>query len=245
MRYLNKFISCKRLKQKRKNPPNDEVSAKRAWRRFNKKETRKACHKLQQGLCAYTELSLNSEILGNHLEHIAPRSRFPERTFMPDNLVLSVLDDAYSGTLVEEERFAGHYKKSQYADDWFISPYQQNCEDYFLYCADTGKVFSSQQLDVIEQAKAERTIAALNLNCDYLVEQRKKQLAVLEQQINALLSQKPVTETETETETEKNYSNLEALQQLKGETLTAIDKQLPEFYTAKKQLLERYIKPLT
>ena len=238
MRHLNKPISCKRLKQKQNNPPEDEATAKRAWRRFNKKDTRKACYKLQQGLCAYTEVLLSREHLGSHLEHIAPRSRFPERTFLPDNLVLSVLDDTYVGTLPEDQRFAGHYKKSQYEDDWFVSPYQQDCEEYFIYCSRTGQILAAQQLSTVEQAKAQRTIAALNLNCDYLIKQRQKQLGDLELQINALLPIKQVSNDY------QNSSALQSLQQLTEETLTAVNRQLPEFYTAKKQLLERYLNQL-
>lgn len=233
MRYLNKHLSCKRLKQKRKNPPDNEVSAKRAWRRFNKKDTRRACYKLQQGICAYTELSLDSELLGSHLEHIAPRGRFPERTFLTDNLVLSILADDYSGTLKETERFAGHFKKSQYADDWFISPYQQGCDKYFQYCSQTGEVYPEKSLDAFERTKAERTISTLNLNCDYLTNKRLKQLTDLEETINTLLAeQKGDTANSTQ----------QALKQLSEATLAPVNKRLPEFYSAKKQLFERYTK---
>lgn len=229
MRYLNKHLSCKRLKQKRKNPPGDEISAKRAWRRFNKKDTRKSCYKLQQGICAYTELSLDSELLGSHLEHIAPRCRFPERTFLSNNLILSILADDYSGTLDETERFAGHFKKSEYDDDWFISPYQKGCDEYFQYCSQTGGVYPTSTLSKSEKIQANCTISVLNLNCDYLVHKRLEQLKSLEARIETHLSE------------HQHMNGLSrTLQQLGEEILAPTDNRLPEFYTAKKQLFNRY-----
>lgn len=264
MRYLRQHPNCKRLKKKRDNQPSDDLSAKRAWRRFNKKDTRKACYKLQQGLCAYTELSLDSLKLGNHLEHIAPRSRFPERTFMANNLVLSVLADDYSGSLDEDERFAGHFKKSHYADDWFISPYDEDCERYFDYSAQSGEVNPATDLNKLERAKAEKTISVLNLNCDYLVNERLKQLSALAVKISALVdvidqtlyeknaSDQLAKDSNSEqlenklnvhkqlTSTQISNELTEKLEKLTEDTLKPIDKKLPEFYTAKKQLLQFY-----
>ncbi|PWQ92334.1 retron system putative HNH endonuclease [Leucothrix pacifica] len=234
MRYLKRHPDCKRLKNKRNNAPTDELSAKRAWRRFNKKDTRKSCYKIQQGLCAYTELSLDDRQLGSHLEHIAPRSRFPERTFLPNNLVLSILADDYSGHLPEEQRFAGHFKKSNYADDWFITPYDERCERYFEYSATTGKVYPSQDLNETDQRKATKTILALNLNCEYLVDARLKQLSALEQKITTLLANLNIDSNQPDEHAERAFTELTAT------VLNPTDRRLPEFYTAKQQLLKRY-----
>lgn len=228
MRYLNKHINCKRLKQKRKNPPDADDKAKRAWRRFNKKDTRKACFKLQKGLCAYTELSLDSP-LGSHLEHIAPRSQHPERTFAADNIVLSVLSDDYAGTLQPTERFGGHYKKSQYAEGWFISPYNPECEEFFEYAA-AGHVSPAPHLTEACQKKAQRTIQTLNLNCDYLVTRRYQALSSLEQTLQNILNEQHSESTKA--------SSLEAFA---NQHLTALDGRLPEFYSARKQLLMKYL----
>lgn len=239
MRNLKVHPNCKRLKKKRNNEPTDELSAKRAWRRFNKKDTRRACYKLQLGLCAYTELSLDSAELGSHLEHIAPRSRFPERTFRADNLVLSILADDYSGTLKQEERFAGHFKRSRYADEWFISPYDEDCEKYFEYSSQTGEVNPANSLSNAERDKAMKTIAVLNLNCDYLVSERLKQLSALETKIRAIIA---TANLHTDSISKQLGSDLynKKLESLAKETLQLTDNKLPEFYTAKQQLLKRY-----
>lgn len=235
MRYLNQHIYCKRLKQKSKCPPDNEISAKRAWRRFNKKDTRKACYKLQQGLCAYTELRLSDTTIGHHLEHIAPRSQFPERTFSANNIVLSALSDEYAGKLNETERFAGHFKKSHYGDDWFISPYHSGCERYFQYCSHSGQILPSDTLDDYSRLKADRTITVLNLNCDYLIYRRREALEPIEKKIQDILGSLPALSQQNPPIAKQILTQL-------GETMLQEENRLlPEFYTAKKQLFRRYI----
>lgn len=211
------FSKC--LKGRRHNPPQDTSTAKKAWRRSNKQDIRKACFKQQHGLCAYTELSLDGNELGHHLEHIAPRSDYPERTFLPDNIILSIIDDVQSGNLLPHERFGGHHKSEQYSDDWFISPFDKNCAAYFDYTL-SGYVKASAALQNDEQVKADKTISVLNLNALYLVERRKACLQILKQQIEtARPSGIPV---------------------LAEKSLRLCEKKLPEFYSAKRQLFASY-----
>ena len=211
------FSKC--LKGRRHNPPQDTSTAKKAWRRTNKQDIRKACFKQQHGLCAYTELSLANNELGHHLEHIAPRSDYPERTFLPNNIILSIIDDVQSGHLLPHERFGGHHKSEMYSDDWFISPFDEHCAAYFDYSL-SGLVEASGTLQADEQMKAHRTIDVLNLNANYLVEKRRACLQILKEQIEAT---QPLE-----------------ISGLAEESLKLFEKKLPEFYSAKRQLLESY-----
>lgn len=237
LRYIKQRRSSKCLKARRNTPPETTITAKKAWRRTNKQDIRKACYKQQQGLCAYTELSLDDTELGCHLEHIAPRSSHPELTFASDNIILSTLDDVQSGTLLAHERFGGHYKSEKYSADWFISPFNRRCTDFFAYEV-TGVVNAAAKLDIEEKIKADKTIETLNLNADYLVERRGRSLRALKGEIESLevkytylnLSNLPVTSKEVPAD----------FAQLIHTTLEPIDRQLPEFYSAKKQLFERY-----
>jgi uncharacterized protein (TIGR02646 family) len=158
-------------------------------------------------------------VLGHHLEHIAPRSDYPERTFLPNNIVLSIIDDVQSGHLAPHERFGGHHKSEKYSDDWFISPFDEYCSTYFYYTLN-GLVEASETLQNDEQVKANKTISVLNLNADYLVEKRKACLQLLKEQIEAV---QPLE-----------------VSALAEESLKLREKKLPEFYSAKRQLFARY-----
>lgn len=226
MRHIQQIATCKRLQRRRHNPPQTDTAAKKAWRRFNKKDLRKVCYKQQFGLCAYTELSLDHQEIGTHLEHIAPRSRYPARTFEPDNIVLCAMDDVFAGTLPDAERFGGHFKLSQYCEEAFISPLQADSEQYFYYCDDTAQVLPNPERSLADQQKAAHTITLLNLNCAFLAERRRHCLIHLKQQLANwhLLNSQP------------SAADFEALF---DELLSVKHGKLPEFYSAIRQYLIR------
>lgn len=226
MRHIQQIATCKRLQRRRHNPPQTDTAAKKAWRRFNKKDLRKACYKQQFGLCAYTELSLDHQEIGTHLEHIAPRSRHPTRTFESNNIVLCAMDDVFAGTLPDAERFGGHFKLNQYREEDFISPLQPDSEKYFYYCDDTAHVLPNSQLSQADQGKAAHTIALLNLNCAFLVERRQHCLANLKQQ---LTNWRSLNSNPSAADFDALYAELLAVKQGK----------LPEFYSAIRQYLIR------
>lgn len=241
LRYIKQRYLSKCLNARRNNPPETTVAAKKAWRRSNKKDIRKACYKQQQGLCAYTELWLDDNGLGYHLEHIAPRSSHPELTFVPHNIILSILDDVQSGALSQHEKFGGHHKSEEYSDDWFISPFNRHCADFFKYQI-TGEVTASAKLSIEEQEKANKTIAILNLNAEYLMKRRKTSLQLLSKNIEALRVERACLDSKLDAlnTPESGQQTDESLEQLAKTTLEPIDRKLPEFYSAKKQLFERY-----
>jgi len=241
LRYIKQRYLSKCLNARRNNPPETTIAAKKAWRRSNKKDIRKACFKQQQGLCAYTELSLGENELGCHLEHIAPRSSHPELTFVPHNIILSILGDVQSGALQQHEKFGGHHKSEEYSDDWFISPFNVHCGEFFKYQV-TGEVEASKALETNEQEKANKTIQALNLNAEYLVERRKICLGVIAGEIEALGVENAALDLKlgSPCAPEGDQQVFVELMELAKATLEPMDRKLPEFYSAKKQLFERY-----
>ena len=148
-----------------------------------------------------------------------------------------------SGSLQPHDQFAGHHKSETYSDDWFITPFDEDCAIYFKYAL-MGLVEVSPDLDASAQIKADKTIQALNLNADYLVACRKKSLQALNHKIEALLAENSLPNLKSEP---SNLSDREKvarfeLSQLAKDSLELSDKKLPEFYSAKKQLFASVMK---
>lgn len=181
--------------------PTTKEEAIERWDKFAKKSTvRNKLLPQQKGLCAYTELNIkafratrtatSSTDHGCHIEHIKPKSLFPENTFDYDNLVISVLDhldlqrlkqDAFvdespEDDLSHRELFGGHAKDNEY-DELFISPLEADCQGYFLYLEESGEIVPASELTDEALARAIRTIELLNLNHPYLKNQRRKRMA--------------------------------------------------------------------
>lgn len=188
-------------RQNSRGRPTTMAEAIARWNDFSKKSTvRNKLLPQQKGLCAYTELNIkafratrtatSSTDHGCHIEHIKPKSLFPENTFDYDNLVISVLDhldlqrlkqDAFVDESPEEdlshrELFGGHAKGNDY-DEVFISPLESNCQGYFLYLEESGEIVPASELTDEALARAIRTIELLNLNHPYLKNQRRKRMA--------------------------------------------------------------------
>ena len=190
-------------------------------------------------MCAYTELSLYNTELGCHLEHIAPRSHYPERTFVPHNIILSIMGDVKSGHLQPHEKFGGHHKSEDFADEWFISPFNMNCSTYFRYDL-TGLVKASDALQESDKEKANKTISVLNLNAAYLVERRGASLESLKAEIQALAAQHYDLKSDHRDFFRPDSQAHTDLAQLASATLELRDRMLPEFYSAKRQLFASF-----
>ena len=113
----------------------------------------------QHGLCAYCCCRIDPEESLN--EHLKPEGRYPQFSMDYENLVACC-----NKTGVEETCSAS--KKSQYDEKWFISPLEEDCEDYFEYYPN-GEIVSESQ-------KGKYTIEILNLNSYRLREARKARL---------------------------------------------------------------------
>ena len=116
--------------------------------------------------CPYCEMIISSE--NNdlkedkkcHIEHIKPKSKFPNLAFDYRNFLTSCSD----------KNTCGHCKQSDWDNKLFINPIEENPEEYFSYSIRTGKIIPKKEAG-LEYEKAIKTIEILNLNenklCDY------------------------------------------------------------------------------
>jgi len=147
----------------------------------------------QYCLCAYSEVNLNT--FGCHIEHIKPKSRYPECTFDYHNLIASAFDSDELQKHSKADRFGGHFKcgdkseQDKYDPNLFISPLEVNCLRFFSYEPD-GRVKPHPKRELSEQARAQYTIDALNLNAPYLVEDRRRIIEEMLPIIDELLDNK-------------------------------------------------------
>jgi uncharacterized protein (TIGR02646 family) len=230
MRAIKKKNSDRHLENRHKKPPTTAQKATRAWNGFRYTgQSAKACYKEQYGLCGYSEISIDnlypiidmhsteiSRTLGSHLEHVEPKSKNPQRTFDHSNLILSAIDDVKAQQLLKPDVFGGHHKQKMYSASSFISPLNNNCEDYFHY-ETSGKIVPKATLPSRrEKAKARLTIYILNLNAPILVNWRKNWLSSLDSIIESL-----------DGNALYNFAELE---------LSPIKDTLRPFHTAQKQL---------
>ena len=179
----------------------------------------------QYGLCAYTELRPDQAGLGTHIEHVQPKSRYPQRTFDFSNLVLCALADADLQGRAKADLFGGHAKLSEYNADFFVSCLQSDCLRFFAYLSD-GRVVAAANLSVNETQQAQYTIDLLNLNAPYLLVQRKNWLDELDKLID------------------EHLDNDNSLEDLAAIDLLPTSGKLSRFFSATRQRFGRLAEPL-
>jgi uncharacterized protein (TIGR02646 family) len=108
--------------------PKSKEEAEQRWQDFGKKTVvRNKILAQQFYLCAYTEFqiaefcSISGSKEGCHIEHIKPKSQFPDETFSYHNLIISILsaDDLRhfkAGKFDDAMYFAGHHKDASYSE---------------------------------------------------------------------------------------------------------------------------------
>ncbi len=177
------------LEQAHTNPPQTAEQAESRWSSFGHKDTVTGFLQDEQyGLCAYTELRPDLVKLGTHIEHVQPKSSYPQRTFDFSNLVLCVLADTDLKSHAKADLFGGHAKLNAYDPALFISCLQNDCSRFFAYLSD-GRVVPAANLSGSEARQAQYTIDLLNLNTPYLVNQRKNWLDELDTLIDQHLTE--------------------------------------------------------
>lgn len=127
---------------------------------------------IQKGLCAYYEIKINDPLIGCHLEHIKPKSKFKNKTFDYENIILSCFSSDNLNSR-DPSISCGHHKLSNFDENLFISPINQNCNDYFDYDL-LGNIKPKNGLDEDDIEKAIYTIDLLNLNSHRLVRKRNE-----------------------------------------------------------------------
>lgn len=187
------------LERQHRQPPQSSKEATQRWKDFNKKSVvRNKLEAQQEGLCAYTEFNIasfrsktSSTLHGCHIEHIKPKTHYPQETFDYFNVVLCTLDssdlarfnqDFFINETPEEddsqrELFGAPAKGSHYDAALFISPLEADCQRYFTYLEEDGKIVPAAALNGAETQRATYTIELLNLNHPYLKNQRRKRMA--------------------------------------------------------------------
>lgn len=196
MRYIAKRkgpVHC--LYNENLNPPTTEDESKRRWKRFVRSRNYSILVDMlreeQFYLCAYSEISPENHGLSTHVEHVKPKSVFPESTFDYINLVSSVLssDDLKGLKILYVSEpiscFGGHAKRSRYDKNYFMSPLRRRAKrKYLLYLSD-GRVVPNPKKTRRYQKKADHTIKLLNLNHPMLVALRKEWI----EELDALIDQ--------------------------------------------------------
>ncbi len=156
--------------------PQSKDDARSRWSSYGHKEAlRDRLLDEQFFLCCYSEIRADLLGLGYHIEHIQPKSVYPQRTFDYQNLAISALDsenDLSAFKAQGQEIFGGHAKRSEYDSSLFISCHQTDCARFFAYLSD-GRVVPAHGLDQTDKSKAEYTIKILNLNSPYLITERR------------------------------------------------------------------------
>ncbi len=113
----------------------------------------------QGGICCYCEVELNKNF--SHIEHIVPRASNKSLTFEYSNLLCSCQKNLPKGTPLQ----CGNAKGAVFNSKSFISPLEENCEQFLTYTSD-GRVHG-------RTVRAKNTIKLLNLNEANLVKKRE------------------------------------------------------------------------
>lgn len=131
----------------------------------------------EQGhICCYCEVRISEG--SSHIEHLKPRSSFPEDALNYQNFLASCQRDLKPG----EPRHCGNLKGNWYDSNLMVSPLSSVCEDRFRYTGDGGICPQSD-----DNLAAKETISHLGLGIDKLRALRSK---AIEPIINALDSLK-------------------------------------------------------
>lgn len=158
------------------NPPADAASAESRWGSFGragyKAPLQESLLEQQHHLCCYSEVRPDLEGIGCHIEHVKPKSAYPQLTFDFANLVVSALSSNDLNGFLAQEVFGGHAKQNTFDPALFVSCLDADCARYFAYLSD-GRVVPSIAVSGADQSKAQYTIDLLNLNSPYLITLRR------------------------------------------------------------------------
>lgn len=193
MRAITKGVEHYQLKNRQNNYLAELATGKaamptNAWRNFQHFEgTVDACWSEQFGLCAFSEVVLDDNDLGMHLDHIEPKSLNPARTFDHTNLLLCAISSERLQYLPKSDVFGGQFRRNAYSASDFIHPLWPDSRRFFHYTVD-GLIEPALGLPASDAKKADYTITLLNLNSPLLVNRRRRWLEELESEIDKLLN---------------------------------------------------------
>ena len=122
----------------------------------------------QCGVCGYTELSLDENVMV-HLDHFRKKDIYPKLRFKWDNLFAAAKDNRF-GSDFKDRIVTGKNYNQVYAN--ILSPKTVGLQDYFHY-ATNGEIEPSTTLSEDNEKKAKETIRIFNLNEAELVNRRR------------------------------------------------------------------------
>lgn len=115
----------------------------------------------QNNLCAYTELSLQSNNSSSHVDHFKRQGLFPTERFNYTNLFTADKHPEYGAAHKDKTVVQAEYSN-------LLHPCLDNLEGRFKYQEGSGEIEPQDATDI----KAEFTITAFNLNHKILREKR-------------------------------------------------------------------------
>ncbi|WP_071188519.1 retron system putative HNH endonuclease [Trichormus sp. NMC-1] len=104
----------------------------------------------------------------SHIEHLRPRSRYPDLALEYTNFMASCQGEDEEEPSIPVH--CGHKKKEWYDENLMVSPLEPNCADFFKYPA-SGEILPTDDLD--KKNVAETTIQHLALDINKLRNLRK------------------------------------------------------------------------
>lgn len=152
-----------------------------SWKGFSKPEKIDVHNALleEQGfICCYCGMRINRE--ASHIEHLKPRSTYPELALDYKNLLASCQGESEESP--PEPVHCGH-KKGKWYDEHMVSPLKTNCTDFFKYNGN-GEILSKEDLG--KPNYAEITIDKLGLNIPKLIAMRREAIDGILQDIEEL-----------------------------------------------------------
>jgi len=161
----NKNIPASLIKHKKATHSNYDN-----YPKADKEILRKALLEEQGYICAYCMNSIKNERSTTKIEHFKPQKKFPKLELEYKNLL--VVCKGGEGEIEDLQ----HCDTKKGDDVISINPLNKNCERLVQFLAD-GTVFSDDPTVHVELTET------LNLNVDYLVEERKTILDIVKDEI--------------------------------------------------------------
>ena len=154
---------------------------------------KEALRRSTSGKCMYCESRMEHNSF-SHVEHIKPKSKFPELEFVWDNLGFSC-------------EWCNTNKSDKYDEAIpFINPYNENPEEHLVFLEHIMYPKNGS-------ARGEYTKTELKLNRSGLIDDRKEKIIYIKKMINAAfnasiesLRNQMIEELKTEAESDKEYS---------------------------------------
>lgn len=204
MRYIDKTESFNEFDDYLKNNPNENWVKNNSWDSFRSRSNpnyviiNKPLYiklhdfllKQQKGLCIYCEQRINFKSNGenndeSHIEHVKPKSLYPNLTFIQSNLGVSCQGMIILNLTDQDKIFCGHQKLNRFDEKKFINPFmERDIESYFTYLI-SGEVKPNAELkDSLKEERANYMInELLNLNDKALVNARQNHYRLIRQKI--------------------------------------------------------------